>query len=144
MNMTMSTFQWYHNLPLLIGLVAFAGIVLVFGSFAPWYKSKEGIALFGMKVNMFLILLLIFISRISGGDYPGSDIIRGVVYWTTAINAIALFLVIVNAQVLGHRRRQKARREAEEELAAFQQLDDESSLIDKQRELLITPTRKEE
>lgn len=139
MNTTMSTFQWYHNLPLSIALLAFAGIILVFGAFAPWYKSKEGVALFGMKVNMFLILLLIAVSRVSGGDYPGADLARAVVYWTTAINAIALLLVIINAQILSQRRRKKARQDAADQLRALQDEYDESSLIDKQRELLNPP-----
>lgn len=97
--------SWYSELALTVSLIGFFVVVVSFGILAPWYKTRTGVVLFGIKVNMLLILMLITAKLQLDLTAWGLEFTRAVVYTATAINSIALAYVIIMAQIQGNRQR---------------------------------------
>jgi hypothetical protein len=73
-------------------------VVLIFGFFAPWYRSWAGATLFGVKVSLFLILLILAMNekRIAPEI---ANILTIVVFPCTTITSIALLAVMIKVQI---------------------------------------------
>jgi hypothetical protein len=98
----------YHLATLSISLVGFGVTLAAFGLLAPWYKSKTGIVLFFTIFNLWLLLWSAVFYTVYGPEYQWERYVRNTVYTLTAVNSIALPIVVLRIQIVGYRARRLA------------------------------------
>lgn len=86
-----------------VALVSTGGVLLHY-SFRPWWKTAEGIWLWGKLFTLFSIFVAVFVGRMLGNGI-------GLVAWAILINALgglqaAMAVLYIRAQ---HRRRRRER-----------------------------------
>ncbi len=96
-----------HLVILIIGILGFGLAALSFGSLAPWYRTKTGIVLFSTILNLVILLILITL-RVWVGPYAYEMHVRGVVFTYTALNGIALSIVVLRIQIISSKARKIA------------------------------------
>jgi len=87
-----------HTVEMYIVLVALGLVVIIFGCFAPWYKSWAGCTLFGVKVSFFMVMLLIVLSHEDVTGW-GVDALRFAVYPVTTATSISLLILMTLTQL---------------------------------------------
>lgn len=91
----MSTVEYTQ---LIISTIAMGLVVLVFGFAAPWYRTWAGWVLFGVKVSLFLIFLILALNEKDVAQNL-SGALEIIVFPLTTITSLALLILMVLTQV---------------------------------------------
>lgn len=83
---------------LVVSTVAIGLVVLVFGFAAPWYRTWAGWVLFGVKVSLFLILLILALNE---KDLAPRFVfvLNMIVFPLTTITSCSLLILMILTQV---------------------------------------------
>lgn len=82
------------------GVLAFTLLYLVFFN---WRETSSGKAILYFTCSLGLLLLLVFIGKVTGGDYPGRELLRVFVYGLNLVAAWSLVVTLVRSWSRGEK-----------------------------------------
>lgn len=87
---------------LLLGAgVGVALFTIIYATVFRWHKTPTGIAILSFTLGLTLVLCLVLVNRLLGGDYEGRDIVRVIVYGTNFIAAWGMVLLLLRGRHKG-------------------------------------------
>lgn len=71
--------------------------VILYGIFLNWRETPAGKALFYFMASLAAVLVLVILSRLTGGDYPGRDLVRLGVYSAGFVTSWRLVVELIRS-----------------------------------------------
>lgn len=87
---------------LMISMVSMGLVVLVFGLGAPWYKTLAGATIFGTKVSLFLILLILAWNEKHNEQTDVIALLSILVFPITTVASLAMLWLMIATQLFHH------------------------------------------
>lgn len=79
------TMQLFGNLGAIVALVVFAGHLVLYGMFSPWWRSPTGRAMVAL-VAVIAATMALTVGTISFGvQWPARLFLRGMIFWSIAL-----------------------------------------------------------
>lgn len=104
-----AVYVWAGTILILLGAVPSTLFVLVYGVIAPWWRSREGVHLFGFTLTIALLLDLSLVLRLTG-QFRGIRIIALAIFLSIAGFMWQRFYLLATAQQLRRRVHIRVRR----------------------------------
>jgi len=91
------------DLALLGGALGIVVFWLAYALLFRWRSTAAGQAIFAFTGSLLLVLVLVLVGRVTGGDYPGRDLVRVVAYGSCFITSWGLVAVLARGWLRGNR-----------------------------------------